>query len=299
MRVIFERLMRKFFNYQKLKKNNFVVNFEHEGHVKIKLPKLSIWDIIWAGTDCIKNLDYQTRSNYEALLRKTIFELYENKYISRKASIIDIGCYIADNSLVWAKALRGDAIVFAIEPSGKNLAYGKKLADLNNIKNVKWVEAVCIDKEGVELDFDSGLQRANTRFKPRGTSNRFLVSTTLDRIVEDAGSINIGFVHVDVEGLEMSVLMGARELIAKNKPTISFEQHISREDVSEVACFLKEFGYRVFMVNEVLPGCSLDCRNFLAFDSSKGLPNLMDFDQKNGRDLGISSATIGPRLIEI
>jgi hypothetical protein len=52
-------------------------------------------------------------------------------------------------------------------------------------------------------------------------------------------------------------------------------------------------------VNEVLQGCSLDCRNFLAFDSSKDLPKLEAFNQENGRGIGIYSALIGRRLIEI
>ena len=82
-------------------------------------------------------------------------------------------------------------------------------------------------------------------------------------------------------------------------PVIVFEQHISKENIFQVADFLKEFEYRVFMVNEVLPGCSLDCRNFMAFPSNKILPQISEFDQKNASAMGIYSAVVGKSLIEI
>ena len=53
------------------------------------------------------------------------------------------------------------------------------------------------------------------------------------------------------------------------------------------------------MVNEVLPGCSLDCRNFMAFPSNKILPQISEFDQKNASAMGIYSAVVGKSLIEI
>ena len=55
----------------------------------------------------------------------------------------------------------------------------------------------------------------------------------------------------------------------------------------------------IFMINEILPGNALDCRNFLALPSEKGLPSLKKFEQSNGRDIDIYSATIGPAIIEI
>ena len=53
------------------------------------------------------------------------------------------------------------------------------------------------------------------------------------------------------------------------------------------------------MINEVLPGCSLDCRNFLAFPARKGMPKLSAFEQSNGKKLGVYSAAIGGVLLEV
>ena len=80
---------------------------------------------------------------------------------------------------------------------------------------------------------------------------------------------------------------------------ISIPLKYSSEDVNSVASYLKNFGYKIFMVNEVLPFCALDCCNFIAFDSTRALPVFKDFKQKNGLELSVFSATIGSRLIEI
>ena len=276
---------------------NYSVNFIHEGCIEVKLPKLSMFDFITGKWFLIrkKNSDYMTRPYAEVLLRKTIFELYKTGYIDKMTSIVDIGSWISDNSIVWSHYLSGSGKVIAIDPSSKNIAYGQKLAQLNRIENIKFVQAVCADRSGIRLDFDGRIDHATFKVS---TSENHILSTTIDDIIGMDGS-PIGLFHVDVEGFELSVLKGALSLIKRDLPVISFEQHISSEKVSDVINYLKEFDYRFFMINEVLPGCALDCRNFLALPSTKGTPNLPSFDQDKGRDLGVFSATIGHALIEI
>jgi len=60
--------------------------------------------------------------------------MYKNDYIKSNESIIDIGSWIGDNSIVWATYLNAAAVVFAIDPSSKNLLYCKMVAEINNIK---------------------------------------------------------------------------------------------------------------------------------------------------------------------
>jgi hypothetical protein len=109
--------------------------------------------------------------------------------------------------------------------------------------------------------------------------------------------------HVDVEGNELNVLKGAINIIQNDKPVITFEQHISQEDVNEVFNYLKNFDYKIFMINEVLPFCDKDCRNFIAFHKSKNfiknISKINNFEQKNSKNLGINSATVGSSLIEL
>ena len=288
-----ERLL----SLKNLKENNYCVTFFAEGNLKVKLPKISLWEIIFKKKWFIlkKNSDFVTRPKAEVLLRKSIYELYQTAYISSEKSIIDIGCWISDNSIIWSKYLSKNGIVFSIDPSSKNIFYGKILTELNKIKNIKFIRAVCSEKHGIKLNYEGSLEHTNFRETKKG---KFLLSTTLDNILKDENR-HIGLLHVDVEGLELSVLKGAEKIISKDNPVISFEQHISKDDFQLIYDYLKFHNYKIFMINEVLQDCALDCRNFLAFPSTKALPSFTEFNQTNIRDIGIFSAVIGKSLIEI
>ena len=282
--------------YNEIARENYIVDFLHEGSIKVQLPKVSWLEIVTGkGLLAKRNILYRTRPFGEVLLRKVIFELYETEYISKHLSIIDIGCHISDNTIVWSKYLSKMGKVIAIDPSRDNIAYGKRLATLNKVENIEYVQAVCADIPGIGLDFDGPIDQAT--FKKIGSEGKIL-STTIDEIIGEKGP-SIGLFHIDVEGFEYSVIKGAISLIERDLPVITFEQHISKENVSEVINLLNGFGYRVFMVNEVLPSCDFDCRNFLAFPGGKALPNLTGFKQEIGREMGIYSAVVGDVLIEI
>ena len=284
---------------RKLHRGDFKARFIHEGGVEILLPRVSFLDVLFSSDKKpVRAADYLSRPDAEPLLRKTIYGLYEQGYLNREKSVIDIGCWLADNTLPWAKMLDGDALVYAVDPSIENLSFGRELAKLNGIDNVSWVEAVCSDKPGVPLDFDGELD--HTGFYESGDSNSVkIISTTLDEVVGEENQQNIGLMHVDVEGFELKVLQGAEAIIDQIKPVIIFEQHISKEDVGGVVAFLKAKSYDIFMINEVLPGCSLDCRNFIAFDANKGHPRIEQSDQTKGSEEGVFYACVGPDLIKV
>lgn len=284
-------------HYRKLRNAGFTAKFLHEGNVAVQLPHVS-WLEAFLGRskNASRNINFYLRPSAEILLRSLVHRLYLDEIIPANKSIIDIGSWIGDNSVVWAKMLNSNAQVFAIDPSPENNSYGRHLSELNEIKNIQFIEAVCTDSDGEMLGFDGDLD--HTDFQKNPTECK-ITATTLDIIINEAGRPSIGFVHVDVEGLELPVLIGASQIIDRDRPIISFEQHISREDVGMVKEFLFSFDYRVFMVNEVLPGCDLDCRNFLAFPNGTALLNWVSDVEEIGSNSGIFKATIGSSLIEI
>ncbi len=275
------------------------VEFLHEGHISIELPKFTNRDILFGDVGIIEKLhDFSVRPNKEVLLRKLVFDLFEQGYLDRSKSIIDIGCWIADNALVWSKMLKDGGVVHAIDPSPNNLAFGRKIASLNNINNVNWVEGVCAEEPGIVLDFQGGID--HTSFQEAQTpSQSAIVSTTLDEIVSSSSANSISLIHVDVEGFEEKVLRGANEIIARDKPVILFEQHIGEDNTMSLVRHLQSLDYQVFMINEALPGCQLDCRNLIAFDNARDLPKPLDVNHTTARADGIWFATLSEALIPI
>jgi FkbM family methyltransferase len=287
-------------NVGRLRRQRNQVVFQFEGRLQIVLPEARYRDLLTASgrsriRQCIK---YSTRPAAEALLRRTVFGLLQTGHIDPRGSIVDIGSWIGDNTIVWARLLKDDGAVYAVDPSRANLDFGKKVADLNHVTNIRWVQAVCADRPGLKVNLCGDLDHAQFS-DTAGDHTRNFVTTTLDEIVPDASHARISLLHVDVEGFEKKVLLGAKRIINASKPIIVFEQHISKEEVHEVIDAFRDADYRVFMINEVIPGCDLDCRNFVAFPAARDLPKLERAAQSHGRAERIWYATLGPTLIAV
>ena len=156
----------QYIKYKKLKKYNYIVKFLYEGEIEIKVPSLSIGEVLLSyGINIKRNLYMMDRPYIEILLRNIIYELYKDGYINKNFSIIDIGSWIGDNGLVWAQNLTGDGKVFCIEPSRNNLAYSKKCAQINNINNIVWHERVCSENVGEKLKIDSKIENGSDNHK--------------------------------------------------------------------------------------------------------------------------------------
>jgi len=83
----------------------------------------------------------------------------------------------------------------------------------------------------------------------------------------------IGFVKVDVEGMEVSVFKGMRECLMRDKPLIAFESRNAEEGEAVVGC-LSESGYSYFYeikATRVFPWNSLNLRDLLSLKKSYSL----------------------------
>jgi FkbM family methyltransferase len=209
---------------------------------------------------------FSKRDNHEVIFRKINTILINNKII--KGNIIDLGAWIGDNSIPWSKNI--DGIVYAIDPSEYNCNFIKEVIKINDIKNMIVLKEVISDKIKV-VSTDDDLWHASFQSNENGTNKT--VSTSLDTLYENGVLEKIDYIHIDVEGMERLVIIGAQKIIDENQPIISFEQHISWEDYTGLSNYIKSKNYRVFLIDEILPGCMPDCRNLIAFpqrlDSNK------------------------------
>lgn len=300
IKLYLKQFIRAYKSIRRLKAINFEVQFKLDGDIVINLPHLSYFDLTSKQKRnlALNALEYSRRASSEALLRKTVYQLFQTGYLQNNKSIIDIGSWLGDNSITWARMLTDQAHLYAVDPSQSNLAFGKLIAKLNNINNIYWVKAVCSDKSGKLLSMEGDINHAVFSESKNGVTSKFK-STTLDKIVPKNYHHNISLMHVDVEGCEEKVILGALSIIKKSKPVVIFEQHISSDDPLNIFSLLKSHDYCIFMINEVLPGCRYDCRNFIAFSLGNNLPKLSKIVQKEGRLNDIYYATLGPSLIRV
>jgi len=208
--------------------------------------------------------EFVVRDNHEVLFRRIHTFMIQNKYITE--NIIDAGAWIGDNAIPWAKNISG--IVYAIDPSERNCRFIQQVADLNNICNVKVIQTALSDKNETlstnqYIEHCSFVKGVNGYFQAEAQS--------LDSMMSSGIIQNVDCIHLDVEGFEFNVIKGADQLISECRPIVSFEQHLESDKYGDICEHFKQRDYMVYMIDETLPGCLTDCRNFLAVPSEKSL----------------------------
>ena len=205
--------------------------------------------------------DLKRRNNHEVLFRRINTFLIKNNII--KNNIIDLGAWIGDNGIPWSKNITG--IVYTIDPSPDNCAFILKTCELNKINNVKIIQTAISDKTEL-LSTNEHLHHCSFVYGNCGTEGvNKTMAVSLDYLYDNKHIDNIGYIHLDVEGMEYTILKGSNTIIDTYRPIISFEQHLEIDDYDSIVSYFTSKQYSVFLVDEILPGCRGDCRNSFAF----------------------------------
>ena len=205
---------------------------------------------------------FATRDNHEVMFRRINTFLINEKKITK--NIIDLGGWIGDNSIPWAINLP-ESIIYCIDPSGSNIRFVKDMCALNKIINIKTIQVAVSDKVET-LTTNGNIDHCSFVYNnPQNNGKNKEYAVSLDSLYDDGDIKDIGMIHLDVEGMEYRVMKGGENIIKKYLPIITFEQHLEIDNTDEIKTFLKKQKYIIYMIDEILPGCRLDCRNFLAF----------------------------------
>ncbi len=232
-----------------------LVAFPNDGGVSVIIPEIQKYE---------KNNNFMKFRPYHEFMFRKISEYIIKK--TGKGNIIDLGAWIGDNSIPWAKMIKDYGIVYAIDPSPDNCEYISTLCELNNVTNVRIVQKPISDKEEV---ISTGGDLWHCSFKPGEEGKIKLTATSIDNLKDIIKDVS--YIHLDVEGMEYNVLIGAEKLIRELNPIICYEVHLSEvENVTKIKSLLKSWDYEIYMINEVLPECNIDCRNCLALPRTGG-----------------------------
>ena len=248
--------------------------FTNDNNIEIKL------------LDHIFTEKFRKRDNHEVIFRKINTYLINNNIILKNKNIIDLGAWVGDNSIPWAKNIYGT--IYAIDPSPDNISFINNTCKLNDIKNVQCIQG-CISDKNELLSTNDSLDHCSFVYGNTGVRGRSKVrAVTLDFLFNNNYIENIGYIHLDVEGMEYKVLLGSKTLINSFKPIISFEQHLDMDNYNLVLKYLLDNDYVVYLIDEILPGCRPSCRNSLAFHKSIFDEKIIENINKHiGRDVMI------------
>ena len=213
---------------------------------------------------------FGSRNEHEVMFRRISTYLINNGHI--RGNIVDLGAWIGDNALPWSKNMANldpYPLVYAIDPSPDNCQFIQDLASLNNIKNIRVIQKAISDKREVLSTNEDLTHCSFVSDDDSLTMINQVKAWPLDDLYNAGEIADVAYIHLDVEGMENRVVAGAEKLINTYKPIIAFEQHLEQDPFIELSEHIAAKGYIVYLINEVLPGCRPDCRNFIAFPRTR------------------------------
>ena len=211
---------------------------------------------------------------YSDVMQKTIFlsndyfELenlrklfaFKNGIIKQKISlqdslVLDIGANIGNHTVYFAKEMDAKHII-SFEPIPETFRILKKNIILNNIEGI--VEAHCCGVSDQEEMFplpsycydNTGGMSLIQELNNQDVAILFTdpAEVVNCHTVDSYGFTNVALVKIDVEGMELKVLCGAKQTIMKWRPYIVIESFPDR--YPEVCGWMTRHGYRKTTINE-------------------------------------------------
>jgi FkbM family methyltransferase len=200
------------------------------------------------------NLRYREAIGYAHFIHGG-FEKAELKLLSSRLSagdgIVDVGANIGYFTIPLAMTVGASGMVVACEPEPRNVRRLTENVALNDLDNVEIKQVAIGSHDGTTMLYlgDDSVYHTTagendrlhiTRAHETGESRRVPL-VRLDTLWREQGSPPVAFIKIDVEGTELDVLTGGKELIGACRPYLLIETDQPRLD--SVRELLSEFDY--------------------------------------------------------
>jgi len=153
----------------------------------------------------------------------------------------DVGAHVGYFSVLMGDIVGSDGKVIAFEPRGLNLGYLQKHVSVNHCENIQIVSKALGDHSGhAKLETRTG---SGTGYVS-DTGDEEIEITSIDELVDSGTLPPPTFLKIDVEGGEMAVLRGAKNVIAKQRPRMILATHGDAID-AECRALLQEWNYNL------------------------------------------------------
>jgi FkbM family methyltransferase len=181
---------------------------------------------------------------------------FVEKLLRPGMTVLDAGAHHGLYTLLASKRVGADGRVIAFEPSSRERKRLVRHLRLNRCKNVSVQPYALGDRrEEANLFVVAGREDwCNSLRAPQldaGTSTERVAVERADDVLEKLGIVRVDFIKLDVEGAELSFLLGARRTLMTSRPVILVE-------VQDVRC--RPWGYAAREIVDFLT-----CANYCWF----------------------------------
>jgi len=189
---------------------------------------------------------------YEYWKTRLLFDL-----LKEGMTVVDIGAWEGNYSLIFAKLMHDRGRVLAFEPDPDNCDWIRKNIHANSYKCIELYPFALSDNEGSATFYPgSGLGslvyrpswRTPVRKEPITVQTR-----TLDNVLNEQHIHDVHIIKMDVEGSDLLVLKGAEHTLRNNKVSLLMDVDVfsnaEREELFEI---LNSCGFKVHRIGREL-----------------------------------------------
>jgi FkbM family methyltransferase len=185
--------------------------------------------------------------NYSSVFGcSTICEPIMSQYVTLGQGVaVDLGANCGMFTIPLARMLGEKGKVISVEPDKKNIELLKKNISLNNLTNVSVVEKGCFSKKGkMTFYLDNIGAGGHSLLEKKDYKKETIQVDTLDNILRNLKIKKVDLIKMDVMGVELETLKGAKQVLKKSHPKIVFEL-LHKEDKNKVYEFLYKYNYKI------------------------------------------------------
>jgi len=195
-------------------------------------------------------LDFWYRADDKFIGQRIALDKYEKyerglflKQLNKDSVVVDVGANIGYYTLLAAKVAKK---VYAIEPDKMCFEILQKNVKENNLKNVVLVNKAAGEKREKKYLERDEINQGNSRISD---NNGVLIMTdTLYNILINEQIISC--IKIDTQGYEPQVILGAKKIIKKHRPTIFLEYTPSEYRDNKMINFLKKSYQNIWSIND-------------------------------------------------
>jgi FkbM family methyltransferase len=158
--------------------------------------------------------------------------------IQKKDWIIDAGAAEGYFSIFAAEKTKYRATILALEPLSIMRDSLLQTAKLNNIKYFKHLPFALSDKEGEVLFNQDSEHICDSKINEKNIKSDYtelVTVTTIDKVIKDQKLFGNGLIKMDIEGLEMKALEGAKNTLRTFKPSLAIAVYHEYDNANKCA----------------------------------------------------------------
>lgn len=214
---------------------------------------------------------------------------------------VDVGANIGLVALEASRKVGSSGLVLALEPNPWVFKKLVEVQQLNKCENIRSLELAASDSKDLGVlhmnSIDSMLMtRSSMQFKDEGAVAVKVFVGRIDDICSTAG--NIKLLKIDVEGAEMAVLKGARELIKSNRPLVCIEIHglffdNPNKHVQEIFTYFADLDFQCYNLHKNA------LEDAVGFSKDTGMHGRDDISQEEFAKVGYGQVVFYPKDVKI